>query len=345
MSKIGISLNSATTNEASVATFARSGASYVRFIAKGITPQVYVALAVAFLKCGRSIQPDFDVLIDLPGERPRMGSSFEELTVFQGMTALLVDETSSAEPFRSNLVIPTVRLLNHRAAIRQGDRLLVNDGATELKVLEVLPNGLLVEATRNESLLSPNRSILLPDSNISYRSLSESDLAVVEAVAGSAPLSQPIVALSMVESAEPIRQVRELLPGCRVITKIETRQGLINRAEIIAEADVVMLARGDLSLSLGVNFLPAAVDLVVEDCRGSDRDMILATGVLEGVSLQRRPTIPDITDLWYYWRQGLRNYLISGGQPDQHGRQSLRYLQDALEGFRFATDDLLARRD
>lgn len=343
MSRIGISLNSATTNEASVATFARSGASYVRFIAKGITPQVYVALAVAFVKCGRAIQPDFSLLIDLPGQRPRMGSGFEELTIYQGMTALLVDDAAS-EPFRSNLVVPTAHLLRHRDAVRQGDRLLVNDGATELKVLEVLPNGLLVEATRPESLLSPNRSILLPDSNINYRSLSESDLTVVEAIAGSAPLSRPTVALSMVESAEPVRQVRAALPDCRVVAKIETRQGLVNRVEVIEAADVVMLARGDLSLSLGVNLLPAAVDLVADDCRRRDRDMVLATGVLEGVSLQGRPTIPDLTDLWYYWRHGLRDFLISGGRPDKHGRQSLRYLQEALEDFRFATDDLLARR-
>jgi pyruvate kinase len=345
MSKIGISLNSATTNEASVATFARSGASYVRFIAKGITPQVYVSLAVAFLKCGRAIQPDFDLLIDLPGHRPRMGNTFEELPIFQGMTALLVDQASANEPYRSNLVVPTVQLLNHRDAIRRGDRLLVNDGATELKVLEVLPNGLLVEATRAEALLSPNRSILLPDSNIKYRSLSESDLTVIDAVAGSAPLSRPTIALSMVESAEPIQQVRELLPECHVIAKIETRQGLINRAEVIEAADAIMLARGDLSLSLGVNLLPAAVDLVMKDCTHRDRDMVLATGVLEGVSLQGRPTIPDLTDLWYYWCKGLRNFLISGGQPDKHGRQSLHSLQSALQDFRFATDDLLTTHD
>jgi hypothetical protein len=71
--RIGISLNSLTMNEASVATFARSGASYVRFIAKGISPHVYVSLAISMLKSGRAINPDFTLVVDLPGRRPRMG--------------------------------------------------------------------------------------------------------------------------------------------------------------------------------------------------------------------------------------------------------------------------------
>ncbi|WP_433186833.1 pyruvate kinase [Actinoallomurus sp. CA-150999] len=335
----GISLNIATTNEASVATFARSGASYVRFIAKGIAPAIYVSLAQALQDAGKAVRKDFELMIDLPGERPRMGMQFEEFTVYQGMTVLLVDEAASTDALHSSMRVPTVGLLDHRELLRQGDRMLISDGATELRVLEILPTGILAEATRPEALLSPNRSMLLPDTDVRYQALSERDLAMVDAVAAS-PFRDGKIAVSMVESAEPINRLRQMLPNAVIAAKIETRLGVVNRAEIIDAADYVMLARGDLSLSIGTDLVPAALDQIIERAQERGRDVILATGIFDGVRLQGSPTIADLTDLWYYWRRGIRNFLISGGRPDQHGRQSLQELETALSDFRFAMDNV-----
>lgn len=341
MSKFGISLNAGTINEASVATFARSGASFARFISKGVAPSVYVALAESLRAAGKAIRKDFELIVDLPGKRPRMGATFNEMKVFLGMTVLLVDELGPGDTFRSNMIVPTVGLFVHREKIRQGDRLLISDGATELKVLEILPNGILAEATRPEALLTPNRSILLPDTDIRYESLSETDRSTIEAVSKSTIAECP-VAISMVESADAVAYVKERLPQTKVIAKVETRAGLVNRHEIVTAAGAVMLARGDLSLALGVDFTPAAIDLIINECLAQEREMILATGLFEGVGLQGRPTIADLTDLWHYWNKGLRLFLLSGGQPDQHGRASLEFLDRALSDFRFAAEDLVS---
>lgn len=339
MTEIGITLDSSSINEASVATFARAGATYVRFIAKGMTPKLYLTLARSFLECGQAIRSNFKVLMDLPGKRPRMGMSFDEITVYRGMTVLLVDESTRTDSYRSNLVVPTINLLLQRDAIRSGDRLLVSDGATELKVLEILPAGILVEATRDEALLSPNRSILLPDSNLHYQSLSEAEFSVIEAVA-SAGIANPLITLSMVESSEPVLKLKSLLPDAHVIAKIETRQGLIERQQIISAADSVMIARGDLSLSMGINYLPAAADLILAEADGQHRPVTLATGVFDGVNFLQRPAIPDVTEIWYYWQRGVRNFLLSGPNPGKSGRQALEFLDTALADFRFASEDL-----
>jgi pyruvate kinase len=338
-SRIGISLNAATTNEASVATFARSGASYVRFIAKGITPPLYVSLAQALRDAGKAVRRDFELMVDLPGERPRMGAAFEEQTIYQGMTVLLADETDTTDELRSAMRMPTIGLLEHRESIRKGDRLLISDGATELKVLEILPTGILAEATRPEALLSPNRSMLLPDTDIRYLSLSDRDLEMADAIAATS-LSQGKIAVSMVESAEPLLFLRRRLPEAKLVAKIETRMGIVNRHEIADAADYVMLARGDLSLSIGTSLVPAALDQVIDECDRIGRDIILATGIVDGVGLQGRPTIADLTDLWYYWQKGVRDFLLSGGRPDQHGRQSLEALALGLEDFRFAAENV-----
>jgi pyruvate kinase len=338
---IGITLDTPSVNEASVATFARAGATCIRFIAKGIAPSLYVNLAEAFLNCGQAIRPDFEIMIDLPGKRPRLGSTLDEVSVFNGMTVLLVDEVVRQETYRSNLVVPTVNLTVFKDAMRAGDRMLISDGATELKILDVLPIGILAEATRPEALLSPKRSILLPDTDIRYQPLSEGDLATIQAVSQT-PFAGSKVTVSMVESADSIAQVRSLLPKAKLVAKIETRRGVLERSEIVQACDTVMIARGDLSLSLGLNALPAAVDLILDECRARGREVILATGLMDGVELQARPTIADLTDLWYFWKKGIRNYLISGGRASRHGRQSLQALSAALADFRSATDDFLA---
>lgn len=343
MTTIGITLDTQSVNEASVATFARSGASYIRFIAKGIAPSLYLNLADAFLNCALAIRPDFEIVVDLPGKRPRLGSTLEEVTVYEGMTVLLVDEVARPETYRSNLVVPTVNLMVYKDLVGPGDRLLISDGATELKVLDVLPVGLLAEAIRPKAFLSPNRSILLPDTDIQYQPLSETDLAMIQAISQS-DLARSKIALSMVESAESISRVRAMLPEAKLIAKIETRRGVIERSEIVRSCDAVMLARGDLSLSLGVNALPAASDLIVEECQSQGRELILATGLVDGIELQGRVTIADLTDLWYFWNRGIRNYLVSGGRASQHGRQTLQALSAALTDFRFATDDFLAAK-
>jgi len=345
MNGMGITLDAASINEASVATFARAGASFIRFIAKGMTPRVYLTLAKAFVESGRAIKSDFEIIFDMPGRRPRLGSTFEEQTVFRGMTVLLVDEETRQDAIKSNLVIPTVNLDIYREVIRVGDRMLISDGATELKILELLPSGVLAEATRMESHLTPNRSILMPDSNIQYRSLSDADLAMVEAIGKSKKFPNPRIAISMIESPLPVEQLRSLVPDAHIISKIETRNGLVNREAICAASDTVMIARGDLSLSLGIGLLPAASELLVEAATKTETEIILATGIFDGVGWQDRPSIADATDVWHYWKAGIRSFLLSGGDAGKYGRQALEHLAIALADFRFAGEDLRTSPD
>jgi pyruvate kinase len=340
MTRIGITLDAASINEASVATFARAGANFVRFIAKGMTPRIYLTLAKAFIECGRAVQADFDLVFDLPGRRPRLGSTFEEQTVYRGMTVLLVDEETRDTAIKSKLVIPTVNLNIYRDVIKVGDRMLISDGATELKVLELLPAGVLAEATRPKTRLTPNRSILMPDTDIHYQSLSDMDVAFAEAIANSNSFPAPSLAVSMVETPAPIERLRQIVPQARVIAKVETRNGLVNRDAIANAADVVMIARGDLSLSLGVGMLPAAANLILQSAVQAETEAMLATGIFDGVGWQDRPSISDLTDLWHYWELGVRNFLLSGGDAGRYGRRALEFVNSSLSDFRFASEDL-----
>ena len=81
------------------------------------------------------------------------------------------------------------------------------------------------------------------------------------------------VGLSYVNDAEEIRKFRERLDGKRikVIAKIKTEEGYNNREEIIKEGDMIMIDRGDQTVSIGFEKVPFAQMKAVEDCNRLDK--------------------------------------------------------------------------
>jgi pyruvate kinase len=231
------------------------------------------------------------------------------------------------------MVVPTVGLEPFVSRLRQGDRVLVSDGDTELRVMQVLPQGVLVECPQQEALLTPRRSINLPDTEIEFRSLSPYDIGILSALEASG--QQPEwIALSMVEGPEPLQQVRQLLPGCGVIAKIETRRGVENIAAIASHADAVMLARGDLSLNAGIDALPAVVTSVLSRAGLPAADFIVATGLVAGVAQSGRPSISDVMDLWWHYERGISSFVLSGFDPARYGRGAVTALRHLVDTFR-----------
>ncbi len=124
------------------------------------------------------------------------------------------------------------------------------------------------------------------------------------------------VALSFVRQAADIRQLRAFLDGlgsrAKIIAKIEDQAGVRNMAEIVQEADGVMVARGDLGIEIDYHRLPLVQTEMIAACRNAGKPVIIATHLLETMISSPMPTRAEISDVSNAIREQADAVMLSG---------------------------------
>ena len=201
----------------------------------------------------------------------------------------------------------------HLAAdVRAGDRLLLDDGLLELRVLSA--DGVRVRAEVVEGgLLGEHKGINLPGVTLHTETLSEKDRADI---AFGIAHGVDAIALSFVRSAEDVRLCREEMERAGrvvpVIAKIEKPEAIENLDAILAAADGLMVARGDL----GVEILPERVPVVQKEiCRkgnAAGKPVVIATQMLNSMIERPRPTRAEASDVANAIWDGADAVMLSG---------------------------------
>jgi pyruvate kinase len=181
--------------------------------------------------------------------------------------------------------------------ISVGDTVLLDNGAIHMKVLA--KSGHKVECeVLTPGTLGSRRHINLPGVKVSLPALTAKDIRDVEL---GLELGVDYIALSFVREARDLFQLRQLFPegrpAPRVIAKIEDQQALKNLDEIIAAADGVMIARGDLGIEIPYEELPIVQRRIVKACLRVGKPVIVATHMLESMIASPMPTRAEVTDV------------------------------------------------
>jgi pyruvate kinase len=146
--------------------------------------------------------------------------------------------------------------------------------------------------------LSDHKGINLPGATISAPSLTDKDR---DDARFALQCGVDFVALSFVRTAHDVAALREVvdLSGKRakLIAKIEKPQALANSAAIIAAADGIMVARGDLGVELNPEQVPLAQNQLIDEARAANKPVIVATQMLESMISNARPTRAEVTDV------------------------------------------------
>ncbi len=185
--------------------------------------------------------------------------------------------------------------------VKRGDRILIDDGLVETHVLSVTSGRVRAEVTVG-GLVTSHKGLNFPDSKLSISSLTKKDRedAVFALKAG-----VEWFALSFVESAKDIQDLRRLLKrhavkGARVpkiLAKIEKPGAIKAFQEILAEADGIMIARGDLGLEIPAESVPIRQKEMAEACRMAGKPVIVATQMLDSMIRNPRPTRAEVSDV------------------------------------------------
>ena len=247
------------------------------------------------------------LLADLSGPKIRLGElAGDEVELAQGSSFTL---HADAWP-RGDATGAAVNHPSLPDELASGDRILLADGAAELRVTGAGGGVIETEVVRGGTVRA-HAGVSVPAERLGGPSLTDQDRADVPRLR---ELDVDYVAQSFVRRAEDIRELRSLLgeDGPPIVAKIETRPAIDAFDAICAEADAVMIARGDLGVELPYEEVPILQKQLVR--RALDRGVptIVATQMLESMIESPRPTRAEASDVANAIFDGADAIMLSG---------------------------------
>ena len=248
------------------------------------------------------------LLLDLPSSRPRTGT-MQELRVGVGEPVLFWDpEEGGAAPVQNGTAcVPLPGLAQLVGKLQTKHRMWFCDGRLSFVIDELHPASVLARMEKGTIPLKSSNSIFLPDSPSPFAVMTPPDCALLQSFR-SQQVEPDWIALSLVGSPEDVRCARseaaeQLGMTPKIMAKFETEQALAAMDEIIAEADGVMVARGDLGLAVGYIRLPEAQETLVAAARQAGKPVVVATQALEVFAETGLPQRAELSDLSLIARQ------------------------------------------
>ncbi|QYY34283.1 pyruvate kinase (plasmid) [Cupriavidus pinatubonensis] len=230
------------------------------------------------------------VLLDLQGPKLRVG------TFLAGPETLV-----AGQPFRLQLAaVPgngQVVQLPHPEifeALTPGNTLLIDDGRIRLRVVRCGPDfaETVVEAGGK---ISDRKGVNVPDCALKLSALTEKDH---RDLTFGMTLGVDWIALSFVQSARDIEELRQIVgTGVGIMAKIEKPGAISDMEGIVAAADAIMVARGDLGVEMPPEEVPAIQKRLTRLCRQAGKPIVVATQMLDSMVSSPAPTRAEASDV------------------------------------------------
>jgi len=182
--------------------------------------------------------------------------------------------------------------------VEPGTKILIDDGAIELKVDEVVDKDIVCTVVHGNGLGS-RKTMNLPGTIIRLPALAQKD---IEDLKTACEHEYDYVAISFARNADDINQVRKVLDenggkDIKIITKIENVEGLSNMKTIINLADGQMIARGDMATETDFTEPPVMQKKFIKLSNKANKPAITATQMLESMTHQPLPTRAEASDV------------------------------------------------
>ena len=237
------------------------------------------------------------MLLDMKGPEIRTGMLYTgkntKIQLKDGQKFTLVNEDITGDEEKVSVTYKELY-----KDVEPGTKILIDDGAIELKVDEIVGKDIVTTVVHGNGLGS-RKTMNLPGTTIRLPGLAEKDIADLKTACEH---DYDFVAISFARNADDINQVRKVLDenggkDIQIIAKVENVEGLSNMETIVKMADAQMIARGDMATETDFTEPPVMQKRFIKLCNRGYKPAITATQMLESMTHQPLPTRAEASDV------------------------------------------------
>ena len=249
------------------------------------------------------------ILLDTKGPEIRIGT-FENyrIELFRGQHFTL-----TTEEIIGNNTRVSVSYKDLPSHLKKGDIILIDDGLIGLVVDETTDTEIMC-TVKNGGNLSDKKSINIPGIKLDMPYMTEKDK---KDILFGIENDVDFIAASFVRTENDIKEIKEILNNnggnqIQIIAKIESIEGVENADEILAQANGIMIARGDLGVEISYEKLPHIQKKLIKKCYAAGKMAITATQMLDSMMHNPRPTRAEVSDVANAVYDGTSAIMLSG---------------------------------
>jgi len=234
------------------------------------------------------------ILVDLSGPKIRTGELKDDKPITLEHGSLFTITTLPSDGDKNRV---STNYADLPRVVQPGTRLLLDDGAIALVVESTTDTDVICRVI-DGGVLGERKGINLPGVPLPIDSLTEKDIVDLKWAVGQ---KADYIALSFVRRASDCERAKQMIQEegghAPLIAKIEKAEAIDHLDEIIAAADGIMVARGDLGVETSVDLVPVYQKRIIERSIDAGKMVITATQMLQSMVINPRPTRAEASDV------------------------------------------------
>ncbi|HSW48505.1 MAG TPA: pyruvate kinase [Candidatus Saccharimonadales bacterium] len=289
--KIVATLGPASDSYEMILGLAKAGVDIFRMNLSHATEEEISNRFIGVRKAEKELSRPLSIMGDLAGLKIRIGEITPHTVLEKGKKVTIIKEKITGNAERFSLNFPSIV-----EYVESDSIIYIDDGAIKLKAGKKDKNGIQATVMVGGPLTS-RKGFISEGLALGKVGISDKDKNSIKLMV---KMGVDTIAISFVQNADDVHEVKKLLPKdsqIMLMSKIETASGVENAEEIVDASDGIIIARGDMGLSIPLAKVPHVQKTLIKLALKKAKPVITATQILESMVSRSIPTRAEVTDV------------------------------------------------